>query len=150
MTAATITWQRGFVNRFVGRVIRDANQRLYQSLDALIRARGCPVAQRSLAAAKEYEQRFGGKTCFGGKLASFAFETAPSRLSLLAAYVRAVMQPHREGNSRAAGSGTRTTGSSGKKTASGSGGTDPDPERPLAFNPASILSFAAFCQGGAA
>ena len=149
MTAATITWQRGFVNRFVGRVIRDANQRLYQSLDALIRARGCPVAQRSLAAAKEYEQRFGGKTCFGGKLASFAFDTAPSRLSLLAAYVRAVMQPHREGNSRAAGSGTRTTGSGGKKTASGSGGTDPDPERPHAYNPATTgLDAASF--GGAA
>ena len=42
---------------------------------------------------------------------------------------------HRAGNSRAAGSRTRTTGSNAKKAASGSGGTDPDPEPRRLSNP---------------
>lgn len=42
---------------------------------------------------------------------------------------------HRAGNSRAAGSRTRTTGSNAKKATSGSGGADPDPEPRRLSNP---------------
>lgn len=159
MTVAVITWQQRFVNRFIGRVIRDANQRLYLAFDAMIRARGCPAAQRSLAAAEEYEQRFGGKTCFGGKLAAQTFETAPQRrshfgasvLKSVAAAVRAVMPTHREGNSRASAPRTRQTGSNATKTAAGDSG-DPDPEPRHPSNPICItrLIAANFRQGGAA
>jgi len=42
---------------------------------------------------------------------------------------------HRAGNSRVAGSRTRTTGSNAKKATSGSGGADPDPEPRRLSNP---------------
>lgn len=139
-------------------IIADYTQRLYRALDERIKSPRDPEAIRRHEAARREEQRFGDDKHFGGKLAKLVFDDAPARFSLfkmpaltpVAAAVRAVMPTRREGNARASAPRTRTTGSNAKKAASGSGGTDPDPERPHAFNPASILSFAAFCQGGAA
>lgn len=138
-TAAAIA-RRGF-----GPIVRETTMNLHRELDARIRAPRDPDAIQRHKAALEHEQRFGNRDHFGGRLAKMTFEMPPA----LSVSVHQLASHSRAGNSRAVSSSSRTTGSNAKKAASGSG-ADPDPERPHASNPASILSFATFRHGGAA
>ncbi len=144
---AFITWQADFVNRFVIPVIGEANQRLYRALDALISSPRNPELKRRHEAALAHEQRFGNDVSFGARLASITFDDTPLPMPVC---VPSLACHERAGNSRAAGSRTRTTGSNAKKSAAGDSG-DPDPEpRPHATNPAFIGLDAAASFGGAA
>lgn len=137
---AFITWQADFVNRFVIPVIGEANQRLYRALDALISSPRNPELKRRHEAALAHEQRFGNDVSFGARLASITFDDTPLSLPVC---VPPLACHERAGNSRAAGSRTRTTGSNAKKAASGSGGTDPDPEPRRLSNPSRTTSLIA-------
>lgn len=154
---ATITWQRAFADRAVSPIYRTRIQLLQRAMSDFIGSRTDENRARYEAAYRE-EQRFANGETFGGKLARMVFDTAPLRLShfgenvlkSVAAAVRAVMPTRRDGNGRTAAPRTRQTGHNATKSAAGdSGDSDPEP-RPHATNPASILSFAAFLQGGAA
>lgn len=133
--------------RACGPIIHEADRALYRALDARIQSPRDPDAIQRHEAAREHEQRFGNAEHFGGRLAKMTFEMPPA----LPQFVPPLVSHDRAGNSRAVGSRTRTTGSNAKKSASGSGGADPDPERrPHGTNNSAFIGLDAASFGGAA